>query len=123
MLITFRCERSHPVLMFSEVAFALLERMGLPASARGHIVPEDIPGLLDRLDRALREDAVRAAEAAKRTDRSASTAKPGGPPAGPPQDEGEDDKKARPVALAARAFPLKKLLRRAHERGYAVSWD
>ncbi len=100
MLVRFESDVGN-LTMFGEIAVKLLKMMGHSGTVPSAILPEDIPGALERLRHAL--DADPKAEA------SATGAK-------------ADNEKEPPVSLKRRAFPLMELLGRAAKDGCEVMW-
>lgn len=97
MLVRFRSEAGD-IIMFGEVAVALLRMMGQTGHIPGAILAPDIPAALKRL-----QDAVAAT-----------------PPTAAPQ--ARDDTEP-PVSLRQRAFPLIELLSRAVKKKADVIWE
>ncbi len=106
MLIVFKAQGAADVLMFGEVAFALMEIMGKQPGERGIVTAFEVPEALDRLRRALAADKA--------------APKPLGP-----QDEDTDreaDGERRFVSLGQRALPLIGLLEHARREELPVLW-
>jgi hypothetical protein len=99
MLVKFTCKAHADITMFGDVAKHLLTLMGHSGTVPGAIRAEDIPEAIERLKRAMEEDAE--SEAA------------GG------EDEEEDAK----VSLSRRAWPLVSLLTAARREGCIVMWE
>jgi len=106
MLVTFKAEAAADVLMFGEVAQALMEAMGNEASARGVITVEQLPEALARLRAAVAGDRI--------------APRPLGPRE-PALDAGEDAPE-RFVSLTQRALPLIALLEHARSEEVPVVW-
>ena len=100
MLVEFHSEVG-TLTMFGDVADKLLKLMGHSGTVPSAILPADIPGAIDRLQRALAQPAPEPKPAVERRDK----------------DEAEPR-----VSLQQRAYPLIELLRRAAERDCAVLW-
>jgi hypothetical protein len=100
MLVRFQSDVGN-LTMFGEVAVKLLKMMGHSGTVPSAILPEDIPGALERLKRAL--------DAEPRSETRASGSE-------------EDKEKEPPVSLKRRAFPLMELLDRAAKDGCEVMW-
>lgn len=103
MLVRFQSDVGN-LTMFGEVAVKLLKMMGHSGTVPSAILPEDIPGALERLKRALD------AEPQSKTKAS------GG------EEDKENKEKEPPVSLKRRAFPLMELLDRAAKDGCEVMW-
>ncbi len=109
MLVTFRTEAYADITMFGDVATELLKMMGHSGTVPSAILPEDIPGALERLEAALAERELEADE-----------------PAAQDEEENEDDEEDSDeprVSLRNRAFPLIELLRAAHREQVSVTWE
>jgi hypothetical protein len=100
MLVRFQSDVGN-LTMFGEVAVKLLKMMGHSGTVPSAILPEDIPGALERLRRSL--------DTEPQSEERASAG-------------GEDKEKEPPVSLKRRAFPLVELLGRAAENGCEVMW-
>jgi hypothetical protein len=98
MLVRFRSDVGD-IIMFGEVAVALLRMMGQSGSVPGAILAADIPAAL-----ALLQGAITANQAAPTRSRE--------------RDDGEP-----PVSLRQRAFPLIDLLDRAARKDADVIWE
>jgi hypothetical protein len=98
VLVRFRSDVGD-IIMFGEVAVALLRMMGQSGSVPGAILAADIPAALARLQGAITE--IQAA-----------------PPRSTERDEGEP-----PVSLRQRAYPLIDLLDRAARKHADVIWE
>lgn len=103
MLVRFQSDVGN-LTMFGEVAVKLLKMMGHSGTVPSAILPEDIPGALERLKRALD------AEPQSKTKASAG------------EEDKENKEKEPPVSLKRRAFPLMELLDRAAKDGCEVMW-
>lgn len=99
MIVTFTSKAGPNVVMFGNVALALLRLMGCSGTIPSALRPEDIPAALTKLEEGLARQ----------------------PAAVRPATEDGD---AEPVvALATRAKPLQALLRAAHAAGCHIMWD
>jgi hypothetical protein len=98
VLVRFRSDAGD-MIMFGEVAVALLKMMGQSGGVPGAILAADIPAALDRLQRAV---------AANRPESPPPEAREAGEP---------------PVSLRQRAFPLIDLLTRASKKHADVIWE
>ncbi|GAB4164804.1 MAG: hypothetical protein Fur0039_00060 [Rhodocyclaceae bacterium] len=103
-MVTFKAEGAADVLMFDEVAQALMEVMGKERGARGVVTVEQLPDALERLKRAVALDRA-APRALERRPRA--------------RDEDEPE---RFVSLTQRALPLIELLEHARAREVPVVW-
>lgn len=98
MLVTFRTDAHGDVVMFGDIAVALLKMMGHTGTVPSAIQAADIPAAVARLRQALA--------------------------AAPPQvPEDTDDAQDDTVSLAHRAVPLIELLTAAARAGQDVLWD
>lgn len=98
MLVTFRTDAHGDVVMFGDIAVALLKMMGHTGTVPSAIQAADIPAAVARLRQALA--------------------------AAPPQvPEEADDAQDDTVSLAHRAVPLIELLTAAARAGQDVLWD
>lgn len=104
MLVTFKTEAYANITMFGEVAVALLKLMGHSGSVPGALLPEDIPGALNRLKAAV------VAHPQDTLDPDTET------------DDGYDGEQPR-VSLAHRALPLIELLAAAAAAKTHVLWE
>lgn len=105
MLIVFKTQGAADVLMFGEVAFALIEIMGKQPGERGIVTAFEVPEALGRLRKALAAD-----KAAPK-------------PLGPQDDtDREADGERRFVSLGQRALPLIGLLEHARREELPVLW-
>jgi len=98
MLVRFRSDAGD-MIMFGDVAVALLRMMGQSGSIPGAILAADIPAALARLQ-------------------SAVAAQPESPRAATEDERGEP-----PVSIRQRAFPLIELLQRAAKRNADIIWE
>lgn len=101
MLVTFRTDAHGDVLMFGDIAVALLKMMGHTGTVPSAIQAADIPAAVARLRQALA--AV--------------------PPQAPADADDADDAQDDTVSLAHRAVPLIELLTAAARAGEDVLWD
>lgn len=107
MLVTFRTEAYADITMFGDVATELLKMMGHSGTVPSAMLPEDIPGALERLEAALAERELEAEE-----------------PAAQDEDEDDEEESDEPrVSLRNRAFPLIELLRAAQREQASVTWE
>lgn len=98
MLVTFRTDAHGDVVMFGDIAVALLKMLGHTGTVPSAIQAADIPAAVARLRQALA--------------------------AAPPQvPEDADDPQDDTVSLAHRAVPLIELLTAAARAGQDVLWD
>lgn len=104
MLVVFKSRAYGNITMFGDVATKLLELMGRSGKVPGAILPEDIPGALERLKTALSDE-----------DSEAEIAE-----AGQDDDTGFIDE---PVSLAKRALPLIELLEAAVAEDVPAMWE
>lgn len=116
MLVTFRSTATESIILFSDVAQSLLKLMGASGKIPGALNPEDVPGALSRLERAveaLREElhAQTAAPPAVNEDWSAEDA------------DLDEEEKEPPVDLPTRAVPLISLLKRAAAANAEIVWE
>lgn len=100
MLVKFN-SKVGSIVMFGEVAVALIKMMGHSGTVPSALLAADIPAALENLKRA------------------AAIAPDSQPEGG--KEEKEDE--APRVSLHQRAYPLIKLLTQASERGCDVVWD
>ena len=97
MIVTFTTKRYADIMMFGDIALALLKMRGHSPKVPGAILAADVPAALDLLKTAI--------EAEKDL-----------PPA-------EDDEEEEPVvSMAHRALPLIELLQAATKSGANVMW-
>lgn len=101
MLVTFTTDDYGDIIMFGDVALALLHMMGHSRTVPGAILAADVPAALGRL---------RAAVAAARA-------------APPVVDEDEAETGEPAVSLAKRALPLLDLLAAAAKSNSRVMWQ
>ena len=99
MLVKFRSDAGD-ILMFGDIAVALLRMMGQSGEIPGAILASDIPAALDRLQQGI---------GAK-----------GDEPTG---HNGDENNGEPPVSLRQRAFPLIELLKRAVNKNVDVIWQ
>lgn len=104
MLVKFHSSTSGEILMFADAARPILAALDKRATARGVMTAEELPALIERLDRAL---------ARWRGERAA-----GGDPGGEGGEGG-----APQVSLAQRAVPLRDLLARTRDDDGYVLWQ
>jgi hypothetical protein len=108
MLVRFHSKTSAGVLMFGDIAVALLRLMGMSGSVPGAVLARDIPEALGRL-----RQAVESAEG----DRILQ-------PAGPKKRVDEADGPDVPqVKLRTRAYPLIQMLEAAAAGECDVIWE
>lgn len=110
MVITFQSRAAADVIMLGDSARQLLKILGKePDSRQGIVTVEQLPGAIERLERAIEADRERA-RAAERSD--------------PDQDEHEDAPKgmAAPVSLHQRGWPLLDMLKISLGDKTPVTW-
>jgi len=100
MLVTFTTDDYGDVIMFGDVALAMLRMMGHSATVPGAILAADVPAALGRLSAAI-------------------AATKGNPPA---VDEDEKATGEPAVSLSNRALPLISLLEAAAKSNSRVMW-
>ncbi len=100
MLVTFHSKNYYPITMFGDVAFQLLQGMGLDPKVPGAIYADDVPQVLWQLQQWL--------ESQQTTEPAAET---------------ELETVAPPVGIKLRAVPLLEMLRGAAKANHGVSWD
>lgn len=101
MIVKFQSVATADVITFADVARALLKVLGKEPTARGVIVPEDMPEALARL---------------------AALGHREGEPQALPEDSGVGVEAHELVALSQRAQPFIRMLDRAHLAGKPVTW-
>lgn len=109
MLVRFTCEAHREVLLFGDIAKALLAMMGHSGATPGALAADEVAPALARLQQALAAEDVPPAPA---------------PPAPAPDQadsEAEDDPPA-PIPLTTRALPLIELLTAADKAEAPVLW-
>ena len=104
MLVTFKTEAYASITMFGDVAAALLGLMGHSGTIPGALMPEDIPGALERLEAGVAANPNAALD-----------------PHGSKNDD--DDEDGPRVSLAHRALPLIELLKAAKAANKHVMWE
>ncbi|QIK37077.1 DUF1840 domain-containing protein [Caldichromatium japonicum] len=102
MLVRFETPAYATIVMFGEVAVALLKRMGHSGTVPGALLAEDIPEALARLKAAVAEH-------------------PDVPLDPSPRSQRADERES--VSLAHRALPLIELLEAAARAGKHVIWE
>ena len=114
MLVVFRSKATDSLYMFDKDAVQLLKLMGATGHIPGGLNGEDVPGALERLEKAIEQI---------KADTHSET------PALPADNEdwsSEDDKdldRQPPVGVAVRAVPLISMLRRAAAADAEVTWQ
>ncbi|MBC7161302.1 DUF1840 domain-containing protein [Immundisolibacter sp.] len=104
MLVTFTTDNYGDVIMFGEVALAMLRMMGHSPTVPGAILAADVPAALARL-----RDAIAQAKAE--------------PPVVEEEQDQDQEAAGEPaVSLSKRALPLIKLLEAAAESNSRVMW-
>lgn len=103
MLVTFSSKVHHDVVMFGDVALALLRAMGFGDRVPGIMRAEDIP----RARAALEGYLARLAE----------------PPAGTEDEEEAGEEERPPVSLRNRALPLLDMLAAAEREEADIQWE
>jgi len=110
MLVRFHSKTSAGILIFGDIAVALLRLMGMSGSVPGAVLARDIPEALDRL-----RQAVESSEG----DRILQPARP--------KKHDEDDEADSPdvprVKLRTRAYPLIQMLEAAAAGECDVIWE
>jgi hypothetical protein len=99
MLVRFRSDAGD-ILMFGDIAVALLRMMGQSGGIPGAILASDIPAALDRLQQGI---GLKGDEPTEHS-RNGNNGEP-------------------PVSLRQRAFPLIELLKRAVNKNVDVIWQ
>jgi len=105
MLIVFKAEGAADVMMFGDVAKALMAVMGKEATDRGVITVEQLPGAIERLRKAVARD---------KTEPQVLE-----PERGPARENEEEQVHVR---LTQRALPLIDLLEHARREEVPVLW-
>jgi len=98
MLVTFHTKVYADITMFGDIAVKLLKMMGLSGTVPSALMPEDIPGALEKLQAALKRQAPMESPAAANEEEPA-------------------------VSLSLRAAPLVELLEAALAAKTEVMWD
>jgi len=101
-IVIFRSKAAGEIIMLSDAAYPLLERLGKTPGAQGVLTPEELPQAIATLTAAIAED--------RATNQGNADAEPTVPVS------------QRPVTLAQRAFPLLEMLRAAGQRSVPVTW-
>ena len=108
MLVRFHSKTSAGVLMFGDIAVALLRLMGMSGSVPGAVLARDIPAALHRL-----RQAVDSPEGERVLE-----------PSGPDKHVDQADRPDAPrVRLRTRAFPLVQMLEAAAAADCDVIWE
>ncbi len=113
MIITFKSAASGDVIMLAEHARKLLDIIGKdPSDSQGIFTVEQLPGSIEKLMSAIRDDRRRQAEAEANAD---------------PDQEEKDKEEGRvgmaaPVGLAQRSWPLLDMLQSAQKESVPVIW-
>lgn len=97
MLVKFDSEAGQ-ILMFGDVAVALLKLMGQSGTVPGAILAPDIPAAVERLKQGVAQQAAH------------------------PKARADDEREEPNVSLRQRAVPLVDLLDRAAHAGKSVTW-
>lgn len=108
MLVRFHSKTSAGVLMFGDIAVALLRLMGMSGSVPGAVLAKDIPEALGRL-----RQAVESPEGDR-------VLQPGGPKKHDDEADGPD---VPQVKLRTRAYPLIQMLEAAAAGECDVIWE
>ena len=120
MLVIFKSKVAGDIIMYEENAKPILELMGKEVR-QGIIQPDEIPGLLSKLDAEIaRRKEVEAQEKAEREAREREDAEKA-------ERDGVFYEKPRrvtpePVSFSARAYPLMDMLQRAHKKNKDIVW-
>ncbi|MBB1091972.1 DUF1840 domain-containing protein [Rhodopseudomonas palustris] len=109
MLVTFKTDAHADIIMFGDVAIALLNMMGHSGHISGALLAEDIPAALTQLRAAV----------------AANPERPLNPPHPAHHHSPRElaDAQLNSVSLAHRALPLIQLLEAAQARNKNVLWD
>lgn len=99
-MITFRSEVGPDIIMFDEVAQRMMELMGKEKSARGVVTVDQLPGAIERLQKAAALDRAQH----------------------PASDEDAEGAAPPPVGLSQRIVPLIELLEISRSRQKPVTW-
>lgn len=108
MLVRFHSKASAGVLMFGDIAAALLRLMGMSGSVPGAVLARDVPEALNRL-----RQAIASAEGERILDPSRSKMR----------DDDADSPAVPPVKLRTRAYPLVQMLAAAAAAECDVIWE
>lgn len=108
MLVRFHSKSSAGVLMFGDIAVALLRLMGMSGSVPGAVLAKDVPEALDRL-----RQAVASTEGERILDPSRSNT----------HDDDADGPAVPQVKLRTRAYPLVRMLEAAAAAQCDVIWE
>lgn len=104
MLYRFKSQATADLVMLEPAGRRLLELLGREPSAQGILAWEDLPALIERLERAVEQDDAFWAEAQA-------------------QAEAQGQQVRRPeVSLRQRMWPMREMMRRCHVERQPIVW-
>lgn len=102
MIVTFKSKAAGDVIMFGDIAHALMKIMGKDPDPQGIITPEQLPAAIAALKAAVQESRRQ--------------------PAADEDEEAQKPAMTQAVSLAQRAVPLLELLEWAQKKSAPVMW-
>ncbi len=123
MIVIFQSKASGDVIMFGDVAHALMRIMGKEATPQGIVTVEQLPDAIARLRAAMIQDKEqRAQHPQDENDRGNQNNSPGLTPAAFPASSGSPESAQPAINLSQRAFPLLELLEYSLRKRVPVVW-
>ncbi len=118
-LLEFRSPASGGFFMMPETFQGICEVLERLYSESGCWLPEDLPGVIEKLEAAVRREKEMIAEAKARQREQNLKGAPG---ANPWPDEEEERKEQERVTFSMRVYPLLEMLHAAQKKNVKVMW-
>lgn len=118
-VLEFRSPACGGFFMMPTTFQGICEVLGRPYAESGCWLPEDLPGVIEKLQMAVDREKEMMAEAKRRQRERELKGEPG---ADPWPDEEEEKKEREKVTFAMRAYPLLEMLRAAQAHNKKVMW-
>ncbi len=118
-VLEFRSPASGGLFMMPETFQGICEVLDRPYSESGCWLPEDLAGVIEKIEKAVQREKEMLAEAQKRQRERELKGEPG---VSLWPDEEEEKKEQEKVTFAMRAFPLLEMLRAAQAKKKKVMW-
>ena len=120
-VLEFRSPASGGFFMMSTTFEGICEVLGRPYAESGCWLPEDLPGVIEKIEAAVEREKQMLAEAEKRRREHDLKGYPG-LLAWPDEEEEEKRKESEKVTFAMRAYPLLEMLRASQAKKKKVMW-
>lgn len=118
-VLEFRSPASGSLFMMRETFQGICEVLDRSYSESGCWLPEDLAGVIEKIEKAVQREKEMLAEAQRRQRERELKGEPG---VSPWPDEEEEKKEQEKVTFAMRVFPLLEMLRAAQAKEKKVMW-